>query len=204
MSTGNEPGEGRPGPGFGDWAALSLQRLRSHDPARAARPLLRIDNRAEAMSAPFQFDVVGGTLHRTGCRAIPASARTALYALWRIGPEEQQRACPWCRPVPSEQHQDVPAERAALLFGLVSVIDQFAGVLKERGRDFQRSPGGQQLSAQLDQLYRTLGQREKALLDTVLTTLDQLVERLRKVDEELGRDPDGRGKGGDGRGGADG
>ena len=194
----NRREESGPGTGFGDWAALSLQRLRPRDPGRAARPLLRIDNRAEAVSAPFQFDVVSGTLHRNGCRAIPASARTALYALWRIGPEEQQRACPWCRPVPTEQHQDVPAERTALLFGLVSVIDQFAGVLKERGRDFQRSPAGQQLSVQLDQLYRTLGQREKALLDTVLTTLDQLVERLRKADEELGRDPDGHGRGSDG------
>lgn len=204
MSIGNERGESRPGAGLGDWAALSLQRLRPRDPTLAARPLLRIDNRAEAMAAPFQFDAVSGTLHRNGCRAIPASARTALYALWRIGPEEQRRACPWCRPVPTEQHQDVPAERTALLFGLVSVIDQFAGVLKERGRDFQSSPGGQQLSAQLDQLYRGLGQREKALLDTVLSTLDQLVERLRKVDEELGRDPDGQANGGDRRGGADG
>jgi hypothetical protein len=86
-----------------------------------------------------------------------------------------------------EDERAVPeqADRADLLFGLLSVMGQFAGVLKERGRDYQRTSEGQELSSQLTSFYRALGQREKEVLDTVLASLGQLVERLHRIDEGL-------------------
>ena len=54
-----------------------------------------------------QFDSARGRLHRRGCRFIPPSSRSALYALWQVSPEEEKLACPQCRPAPTE---GAPAE----------------------------------------------------------------------------------------------
>jgi hypothetical protein len=168
-----------------DWAALELQRLHGEERLGGCNVLLRIDNRVEAAEAPFQFDPVNGLLHRRGCRAIPGGAQSALYGVWQIGPEEAGRACKRCRPVPGDNTAADEADRADLLFGLLSVVGQFASVLKERGRDYQKSSEGRKLSTQLSTFYRNLGQREKEVLDTVLGTLDQLVERLREANQTL-------------------
>jgi hypothetical protein len=170
---------------IGDQVALAIQQLRPEGRLGQWDTLLRIDNQTEAAEAPFQFDAVNGALHRKGCKAIPAHARSALYGLQRIGPEEQKRACPRCRPVQNEQQTEPENDRADLLFGLISVVDQFSGVLKERGKDFKKSSEGQKLNAQLGGLYQTLGKREKEVLDTVFTSLDQIAKRLRDLDSGL-------------------
>jgi hypothetical protein len=168
-----------------DWAALELQRLHSEERLGGCDVLLRIDNHAETAQAPFQFDPVNGLLHRRGCRAIPSGALSALYGVWRIGSEEARCACQRCRPVPDENKATDHSDRADLLFGLLSVVDQFTNVLKERGRDYQKTNEGQKLSTQLSTFYRALGQHEKEVLDTVITALDQLVERLREANVTL-------------------
>src|ERR1700678_4178054 len=90
-----------PAASLGDVLALRIQELRlgQDEP----RPLLRIDNRAEAATAPFQFDTVLAQLHRNGCRATPSSSRTALYGLWQLPPQVRRDACPVCRPEADEE-----------------------------------------------------------------------------------------------------
>ncbi|MGH7119776.1 MAG: hypothetical protein ACREFP_12430 [Acetobacteraceae bacterium] len=178
---------------FVERAALAIQELHRGEMLDGWETLLRIDNRAEAADAPFQFDAVHGVLHRRGCRAVPASAGAALYGLWRIGPDEQAYACGRCRPMAEESKRD-GTDRTDLLFGLASVIGQFAGVLKERGKDYQKTAEGQDIASQLSSFYRTLGRREKAVVDTVLETLEVLIGKLREADERLNRGSGGSGE----------
>jgi hypothetical protein len=171
---------------LGDQAALAVQELRQEGRLGQWNTLIRIDNRAEAAEAPFQFDAADGMLHRKGCKAIPSHARSALYGLWHIGSDDRRRACPRCKPVPDEQPAEPENDRADLFFGLLSIVDQFSGVLKERGKDFKQTSEGRKLSTQLGELYQALGKREKDVLETVLTSLDQLAQRMRDIDNGLG------------------
>ncbi len=167
-----------------DQAALALQAL--HSAGRSgADVLLRVDNSAETAAAPYQFDAAAGRLHRRGCRAIPEGA--PLYARWQLGPDELSLACKRCKPLPDDTQPSEPPDRADLLLGIVSLVSQFSGVLKERGKDYQKTDEGQALTAQLGAIYRGLGRKEKDLLDTVLHVLDAMVERVRTLDRALGK-----------------
>ncbi len=174
-----------------DRAALALQTL-CGDKHAVSNVLLRIDNTAEAAAAPYQFDAALGRLHRRGCRAIPEMA--PVYGLWHLTRDNLKHACKRCRPLPEEPHSEDTKDRADLLFGLVSLMDQFGHVLKERGRDFQNTEEGRQLSSQLGAIYDGLGRREQEVLDTVLSALDAVIEKLRKLDRSLnGNGSDGGG-----------
>lgn len=165
-----------------DQAALALQALRSGG-RLGADVLLRIDNSAEAAAAPYQFDAAAGRLHRRSCAAIPDGA--PLYALWHLNRDHLTVACERCKPLSDETKPSETTDRADLLLGLVSLVSQFSGVLKERGRDYQKTAEGEALTAQLGAIYRTLGRREKDTLDAMLTALDTVVERLRALDRSL-------------------
>lgn len=165
-----------------DQIAVALQGLR-HVAHGSFDALVRIDNRAAERNAPFQFDAVTGLVHRRGCRAIPPSA--PLFGLASVSRDQLSRACKRCKPMPEPPPDTKVADRSNMLFGLVSLVDQFAGVLKERGKDYRLTPDGQHLGTQIDEVYRTLGVREKEILDTVLTTLDKLAAGLRAVDGAL-------------------
>ena len=89
--------------------------------------------------------------------------------------------------MPDETTPSDPTERADLLLGLLSLVSQFSGVLKERGKDYQKTDEGQALTAQLGAIYRNLGRREKDMLDAMLGTLDTVVERLRALERSLNR-----------------
>lgn len=182
--------EGRP---LVERAALVIQELHRGGRREGWDTLLRIDNRTEAARAPYQFDAVHGVLHRLGCKAIPASAAAALYGLWHVGPDEQAYACARCKPMAEESKRE-ETDRTDLLFGLVSVIGQFAGVLKERGKDYQKTDEGRKITVQLGSFYQALGRREKEIVDTVLETLEALIGKLRDADERLNRGKDGSGE----------
>ena len=170
-----------------DQAALAVQTLRR---ANRADVLVRIDNTFETAKAPYQFDAARGILHRRECRAIPGDA--PLYGLWHLSRDDLKHACKRCTPVPDQPHKDETTDRIDLLFGLMSLVDQFGGVLKERGKDYQHTDEGRRLSDRLGTLYRALGQREKEVLDAMLTTLDAVVVQLRALDRSLNRkDTDG-------------
>jgi hypothetical protein len=168
----------KPAPTFFEQAALSLQALRGE--RLRSDILLRIDNTAEATSAPYQFDAAAGRLHRRGCRAIPDGA--PLYGRWHLSHRDLTLACKRCKPLPDDTNPTPPTDRADLLLGVLALVSQFSGVLKERGRDYQKTDEGQALTAQLGAMYRNLGQREKEVVDTMLATLDSLIEWLRALD----------------------
>lgn len=163
-----------------DEVALAIQHLRLV--SGGFNTLVRIDNRATEVNAPYQFDAARGLVHRRGCRAIPPNA--PLFALTSVSRDDLRHACNRCQPVP-EPSDNKAADRTDMLFGLVSLVDQFADVLKERGKDYRLTTDGQHLDTQLGEVYRTLGVREKEILDVVLTTLDQVAARLRALNGSL-------------------
>jgi hypothetical protein len=69
-----------------------------------------------------------------------------------------------------------------LLYGVLSIVTQFGGVLRERGREYRGTLEGRVLGAQIEQVYRDLGEREKHALGTVLASLDGLSTLLREMD----------------------
>jgi hypothetical protein len=182
---------------LGDVLALKIQELRLG--LQEPRPLLRIDNRAEAATAPFQYDTVLAQLHRGGCRAIPSSSHTALYGLWQIPPQTRRHACPVCRPE-AEAATDMAKEGPTdYIYGLLSVLDQFGGVIRERGREFRESEEGRQLKAGLDGVYSGLEEREQATLQVVLNSLDGLLATLSDIQQSLDAQPPQNGSNGNGR-----
>ena len=82
-----------------DTIGLRIQELHASGKLAGDQPLLRIDNSERARHAPFQFDAARGQLHRTGCRAIPPTSRSALYGVWEIGTDGAAVACPRCNPM---------------------------------------------------------------------------------------------------------
>lgn len=165
-----------------DAVAIALQGLRQE------RPLLAIDNLTRAAQAPFQFDAASGRLHRRGCRAIPSGSRLALYGVWRIGPEERTLACARCNPAPMEKEPEDRNPATDMLFGLISLVDQFGSVLRERGREYRESEDGRRLSRQFEGLFQKLDQGEQDLLSSLLASMDGLVKTVRDLDDRLNKD----------------
>jgi len=169
-----------------DVVGLTIQELHMTGALRGDEPLLRIDNSAEAEKAPFRLDAAAGRLHRKDCRAIPAGSRSALYSVWKIGADEQELACPRCKPMPEPEKPPQESENSTdLLYGVLSVVNQFGGVLRERGQEYRKSSVGKVLSAQIEGMYRGINERERNVLDVVLASLEQLAVTIRKLDENL-------------------
>ncbi len=168
-----------------DVIALGLQELHNAGRLVNAMPLLRIDNRDQAAQAPFQFDAATGQLHRRGCRYIPKNSRSALYGVWKIEDNEQPLVCPRCKPVFEEDNLKDRGSTSDLLYGLLSIIRQFGGVLQERGQEYRQSSEGRMFGAQLESFYNDLGEREKKLLDAAVASLDGLAKMVRDLDSSL-------------------
>jgi hypothetical protein len=150
------------------------------------QPLLRIDNREQAKRAPFQLDAATGRLHRRGCRSIPKGSRSALYGIWRIGKNDQPLACPRCKPMPkTDDKTEDPEYPTDLLYGVLSVVNQFGGVLRERGQEYRTSRVGKLLGEQIENMYSGINERERNILDVVLTSLDELASTIRNLDADL-------------------
>jgi hypothetical protein len=168
---------------LGDVIALKIQELRRRQ--STARPLVRIDNREATANAPFQFDTAEARLHRNGCGAIPTGSRTALYGLWQIPPQARAFACPTCRPGDDDEDEMASDGVKDYVFGVLSVLDQFGSVIRERGREFRESAEGRELTAGLDGLYRNLEERERATLQVVLNSLDTLLATVAELDKSF-------------------
>jgi hypothetical protein len=179
-----------------DIVGLQIQELYTNGSLRGSQPLLRIDNREQARRAPFQIDAATGRLHRRTCRSIPKGSRSALYGVWRIGKDEETLACPRCKPMPeTEKNTEDPEYPTDLLYGVLSVVNQFGGVLRERGQEYRKSNVGKVLSTQIDVIYRGINERERNILDVVLTSLDQLASTIRDLDTNLNTASDANGVG---------
>jgi hypothetical protein len=170
---------------LGDLVALKIQEWHATAKLQGDQPLLRIDNREEVGDAPFQFDAASGRLHRRGCRALAAPSRRPVYGVWQVGLHEWKLACGQCKPVAEDEKTQDRSGAADLLFGFVSIIAQFGGVLRERGREYRQSSPGRVLNQQIETLYEGLGRRERDIVDTVLVSLDGLVTKIRDLDRGL-------------------
>ena len=78
---------------------------------------------------------------------------------------------------------------------MLSVLDQFGSVIRERGREFRESDEGRKLKAGLDGLYRNLEDRERATLQVVLSSLDGAAGHDRGPRHEPRRRPSHNGHG---------
>lgn len=173
---------------WGDVFAIALQELRSQGKISDARPLLRIDGQAEADMAPYQFDPVYGKLHRLGCSNIAVDSRSALFARWSMALDEQFLACPHCRPHPYPRGQEAQDITLDILFGVISILDQFGTVLRERGKEYRTSSDGQELERKLEDLYQNLDRQQKDTIGAMLHSMDQMVKFLREADKNLSQD----------------
>ena len=87
-------------------------------------------------------------------------------------------------PKADDKTQD-PENPTDLLYGVLSVVNQFGGVLRERGQEYRTSRVGKLLGEQIENMYRGINQRERNILDVVLTSLDALASTLRNLDADL-------------------
>lgn len=170
----------------GDLLALKLQQLHSEKKLKGDQALFRVDYRKEAAKAPFQFDTARAKLHRRGCRAIPAGSETALFGLWRMRPEERRYACSKCRPAPETDTTMDQNFTSDLFYGVVSILDQFGNVLRERGREYRGTTNGEETELSVEGLYANLGDREKEVLDVILSSLDGVLKTVHDLDRNLG------------------
>ena len=169
-----------------DMVGLWIQELHTNGGLLGSQPLLRIDNREQARQAPFQLDAVTGRLHRAGCRSIPKGSMSALYGIWQIGKDDQLLACARCKPMPrTDDKSEDPDYATDLLYGVLSVVNQFGGVLRERGQEYRNSHAGKLLGAQIENIYRGVNERERNVLDVVLASLDELVNTIRDLHADL-------------------
>jgi hypothetical protein len=169
-----------------DRVGLWIQELHASGELSGTQPLLRVDNGDAARRAPFQFDTVTGRLHRTGCRRIPKGSLSAIYGIWQIGKDDQLLACPRCKPMPKIDDQKEDSDNPTdLLYGVLAIVDQFGGVLRERGQEYRNSRVGKQLGAHIENMYRGINEREKNILDVVLTSLDELATTIHELHADL-------------------
>lgn len=170
---------------IGDRIALALQALRRAPGVDVRRPLLRIDYRPEAASAPFRFDMAGGKLHRTGCSAIVQAPAQALYSVWDPGEELPALACAKCQPAPIESAHMRQDSSLDIIYGFLSVVDQFGSVLKERGREYRNSRRGRRLAKDLSGMFSALDQTQREALQLALASLDGLVRAMEQANRSL-------------------
>lgn len=135
-----------------DTLALRIQELRTKGLLKETETLLNLDYASQAAQAPFLFDMARGLLHRNHCTAIPTSSRSTLYAVWELTDGDEELACPTCCPQSGEQLQLQTAGTSDTVFGIISFLDQFSSVLRERGKEYRASNRGSPLVAQVEKL----------------------------------------------------
>jgi hypothetical protein len=86
---------------------------------------------------------------------------------------------------PTDDKKEDPEYPTDLLYGVLSVLNQFGGVLRERGQEYRSSPVGKVLGEQIGAMYRGVNERERNVLDIILTSIDGLASTLRTLDADL-------------------
>jgi len=86
---------------------------------------------------------------------------------------------------PTDDKRQDPEYPTDLLYGVLSVLNQFGGVLRERGQEYRSSPVGKVLGEQIGAMYRGINERERNVLDIILTSIDGLASTLRTLDADL-------------------
>ena len=178
-----------------DAVALAMQELHSRKSLNTAQPLVRIDPRVEAAQAPFQFDSAQAILHCSGCKEIPASSRSALYAVWRIGRKDLDYACKKCRPMPNKNKPDRSADVGDILLGLLSLVEQFGSILSQRGQDFRRTERGREVEHSLSGLLEELSRTQKEGVNLLTSAVDRLLSTVNRYNHSTNGSHNHNGKG---------
>ncbi len=160
---------------IGDAIALRLQSLRVDGKADEDRPLLRLDYREEASAAPFQFDIACSKLHRTECPDIPPGSRTALYGVWEVNDDDLKLACARCRPRPVKDDEMKKNSSTDMMYGFLSILDQFGSVLVERGREYRNSEHGKEVAKTVEGILSGLDNAQKDAISSTIASLDGLL-----------------------------
>jgi hypothetical protein len=175
-----------------DAVALAMQELHSRKSLNTAQPLVRIDPREEAAQAPFQFDSAQAILHCSGCKEIPASSRSALYAVWQIGRKDLDYACKNCRPMPNKNKPEQSADVGDILLGLVSLVEQFGSILSQRGQDFRRTERGRQVEQSLSGLLGELSRTQKEGVNLLTSAVDRLLLTVNRYNHSTNGNHNGK------------
>lgn len=156
MNNGNGKGEQQGLEDLADTLALRVQELRSKGILKETDALLNLDYSSQAAEAPFLFDIAGGVLHRNGCNAVPNGSRSTLYAVSELGEGDEKLACPICCPQSDPQPKVQRESASDLLFGIISFVDQFSSVLRERGKQYRRSHREKSMVVRVERLIMWL------------------------------------------------
>jgi hypothetical protein len=178
-----------------DAFALAMQELHSRKNLNTAQPLIRIDPRVEAARAPFLFDSALAVLHCNGCKEIPASSRSALYAVWQIGRKDLEYACKKCRPMPNKNKPERSADAGDILLGLLSLVDQFGSILSQRGQDFRRTERGRQVEHSLSGLLEELSLTQREGVNLLTSAVDRLLSTVNRYNHSTNGSHNHNGKG---------
>lgn len=170
---------------IGDAIAVKLQALRTEGKIDNEQPLLKLDYRDEGAKAPFQYDVATATVHRTGCSAIPDASQYAIYAMWELSEKESGLACRKCRPElrkNSDMKKDITSD---IMYGFLSILDQFGSVLAERGKEYRNSIGGKQVSKSIDNILSELDNQQREGIKFALSSVDSLLKLVHGYNSAL-------------------
>lgn len=176
--------------------SLKIQELHREKKIPDEPSLLRINNPGETANAPFMFDMVNGRLHRADCAKIPVVSKSALYAVWQPRRNDLEISCETCRPAAAKVGHMKRGTASDIIFGFLSLLDQFSSVLIERGKEYRKSERGRQVEKSLDEVFSALEETQGEILDTALSSLDVLLEGMQGVNASL--DGKGNARNGDG------
>ncbi|GJQ23941.1 MAG: hypothetical protein HBSAPP01_17310 [Candidatus Brocadia sapporoensis] len=169
---------------IGDALALKIQTLRKKGKIDDEQPLFRLEYRKEAKKAPFQFDVATAIVHKTGCTAIPDSSEYTLYAMWKL--RERVLACEKCRPdlikKETTMKKDVISD---IVYGFLSILEQFGSVLVERGKEYRNSKQGKQVAKTVDNILSELDIRQKKGVKFAMSSLNSLLEIVQEYNDSF-------------------
>jgi hypothetical protein len=72
-----------------------------------------------------------------------------------------------------------------IIYGFLSIVDQFGSVLTERGREYRNSRRGRRLAKDLSGMFSALDQTQQDALQLTLASLDGLVKAIEQANRSL-------------------
>jgi hypothetical protein len=75
-----------------------------------------------------------------------------------------------------------------IIYGFLSMVDQFGSVLRERGREYRNSRQGKRLAKDLGGMFSALDQTQQDALQLTLASLDGLVKAIEQANRSLAPD----------------
>jgi hypothetical protein len=177
---------------IGDNIALKIQELKKKGKIDDRQPLLRIDYRSEAARAPLIFDIAKGKLHRANCRAIPKDSKAALYGIWEFEDADIKLVCNKCKPDMEKRGRVDKDKFSDMMYGFLSILDQFGSVLNERGKEYRNSDRGKALEKAFETVTSSLDVKQKNALNTLSSVMGNLFEVVKGCNESLSQRGNGK------------